>query len=119
MGLRNLVPAWRTDREGRAAWVAIERDGQLGGQPSGTKGCRPAWGPITAQGIRGGPSHLTHQYLDPSGGGAERVHRALERRPGLLREADGGPVLRDDVGRASPDAQAMRRGIRGDLFGSR
>jgi DNA-binding NtrC family response regulator len=32
---------------------------------------------------------------------------AVERRPGLLREADGGTVFLDEVGELTPDAQAM------------
>src|SRR5262249_49176114 len=52
---------------------------------------------------------LTRELLRSELFGHERgaFTGAIERRTGLLREADGGPVFLDEVGELTPDAQAM------------
>jgi DNA-binding NtrC family response regulator len=59
---------------------------------------------------------LTRELLRSELFGHERgaFTGALERRPGLLRETDGGTVFLDEVGELAPDAQAMLLRFLGD-----
>jgi DNA-binding NtrC family response regulator len=59
---------------------------------------------------------LTRELLRSELFGHERgaFTGAVERRPGLLRETDGGTVFLDEVGELAPDAQAMLLRFLGD-----